>query len=152
MTATLLYRIAAVLLILFAVAHTFGTLLAPPPTPEAAALRHAMNQAFEVKGKSYSYGSFYTGLAVSITIYLLFLAFLAWHLGSVAARTPDAIGALGWVLCAAKVATLVVAWVYIAAAPAISSALVALLLGLAAWKTRPAKAGAVSLTAAASLG
>ena len=111
-----------------------------------------MNQAFEVKGKSYSYGSFYTGLAASITIYLLMLAALAWHLGSVAARTPDAIGALGWVFCAAKVATLVVAWVYIAAAPAISSALVALLLGLAAWKTRPAKAGAVSLTSAASLG
>jgi hypothetical protein len=151
MTATLLYRIAAVLLILFAVAHTFGSLLAPPPTPEAASLRHAMNQAFEVKGKSYSYGSFYTGLAVSITIYLLMLAALAWQLAGIAARYPQAIGALGWVFCASQVATLVVAWAYIAAAPAISSALVALLLGLAAWKTRPAKAGVVSPSAAVSL-
>ena len=69
-----------------------------------------------------------------MTAYLLFLAFLSWHLGGLAAKRPEAIGALGWLFCALLVATLVVAWIYIAAAPAISSALVGLCLGLAAWK------------------
>jgi hypothetical protein len=151
MSATLLYRIAAVLLILFAAAHTFGTLIAPPPTPEAAGIRASMNQLFAVDGKSYSYGNFYKGLAICITVYLLLLAFLAWQMAGLAARHPEAIGALGWAFCAAKIATMIVAWVYIAAAPAITSALVALVLGLAAWRVQAAKAGAVSLGAATSL-
>src|SRR5215469_3107457 len=112
MTATLLYRIAAVLLILFAAAHTFGTLIAQPPTPEAAGIRDNMNKAFSVDGKTYSYGNFYKGLAICITIYLLLLAFLAWHMAGMAGRHPETIGALGWVVCAAKIATTIVAWVY----------------------------------------
>jgi hypothetical protein len=151
MSATLLYRIAAVLLILFAVAHTFGTLIASPPTPEAAGLRDNMNKSFAVDGKSYSYGNFYKGLAICITVYLLLLAFLAWHMAGTAARHPDAIGGLGWAFCAAKIATTIVAGVYIAAAPMITSALVALVLGLAAWRAQAAKASAVSLVAATSL-
>lgn len=152
MTATLLYRIAAVLLILFAAAHTFGSLNFTPPTPEAAAVRDAMNNVhFTVKGSSYSYGNFYKGLALCVTAYLLFLAFLSWHLGSVAAKQPEAIGALGWLFCALKLATMVVAWLYIAPAPAISSAVVGACLGLAAWRARAATARAVPLAAAASL-
>jgi len=143
MTATLLYRIAAVLLILFAAAHTFGSLTFTPPTPEAVAVRDAMNN---VHFQGYSYGNFYKGFSLSITAYLLFLAFLAWHLGSVAARTPEAIGALGWMFCALKLATMVVAAIYIAAVPAMSSAVVGACLGLAAW--RAAKARASSATAA----
>jgi hypothetical protein len=141
MTATLLYRIAAVLLILFAAAHTFGSLNFTPPTPEAAAVRDAMNSVhFTVKGNTYSYGNFYKGLILSVTAYLVFLAFLSWHLGSVAAKQPQAIGALGWLFCALKLATMVVAWLYIAAAPAISSAVVGVCLGLAAWRVQNAAA------------
>jgi hypothetical protein len=151
MSATLLYRIAAVLLILFAAAHTFGTLFAPAPTPEAAGIRDNMNKTFAVDGKSYSYGNFYKGLAICITVYLLLMASLAWYLAGMAARHPEAIGALGWAFCASKIATTIVAWIYIAPAPAITSALVALVLGLAAWRTQAAKAGAVSLAAATSL-
>jgi hypothetical protein len=151
MSATLLYRIAAVLLILFAAAHTFGTLIAQPPTPEAAGIRDNMNKAFAVEGKSYSYGNFYKGLAICITIYLLLLAFLAWHLAGMAGRHPEAIGALGWVLCASKIATTIVAWIYIASAPAITSAVVALVLGLAAWRAQTAKPRSAFLSAAATL-
>jgi len=144
MTATLLYRIAAVLLILFAAAHTLGSLTFTPPTPEGVAVRDAMNN---VHFLGYSYGNFYKGLALSITAYLLFLAFLAWHLGSVAARTPAAIGALGWIFCALHLATMVVAAIYIAAVPAISAGVVGACLGLAAWRAGAAKARAVSPSA-----
>lgn len=153
MSATLLYRIAAVLLILFAAAHTLGSLTFTPPTPEGVAVRDAMNNVhFKVRGSSYSYGNFYKGLAVCVTAYLLFLAFLSWRLGGVAAKTPEAIGALGWMFCVLHLATLVVASVFISAKPAITSALVALCLGLAAWRVRKATAHGVTLAAAASLG
>lgn len=146
MNATMLYRMAAVLLILFAAAHTFGSLTFTPPTPEAVAVRDAMNNVhFE---GNYSYGNFYKGFSLSITAYLLFLAFLSWHLGSVAAKTPEAIGTLGWVFCALKLATMVVAAVYIAAVPAISAGVVGACLGLAAWRVPAAKARAGSQSTA----
>jgi len=49
MTATLLYRIAAVLFLLFAIGHTVGFLTFKPPNPEAIAVRDSMeNVRFQV--------------------------------------------------------------------------------------------------------
>src|SRR5215831_3600987 len=138
MRATLWYRIAAVLLILFAAVHTIGTLTFTPPTPEGAAVRDAMNNVHLVPGTPYTYGHFYKGLSLSITAYLLFFALIAWHMSNMAANQPEAIGALGWVFCAMHVATVIVAAIYIAWAPAISSGVVGACLGWAAWRVRAA--------------
>jgi hypothetical protein len=82
MKATALYRIAAVLFIVFAAGHTVGFLGFRPPTTEAAAVRDAMkNVHFQVGGSSFTYGGFYTGFGLFATLYLLFAAYLAWHLG-----------------------------------------------------------------------
>jgi len=133
-TARLLYRIAAVLLILFAAGHTVGFLRFQPPTPEAAAVRDAMtNVHFQVRGSSFSYGGFYVGFGLFATLYLLFAAFLAWHLGNVAATNPHAIGALAWGFVAVQVVSFALSWIYFAPPPAILSALVAACLGWAAW-------------------
>jgi len=85
-----------------------------------------------------------------VTAYLLFLAFLSWHMGGMAAKRPEAIGALSWLFCALHLATLVVAWIYIAAAPAISSGLVGLCLGLAAWRLQ--NSGTRGVASGANLG
>lgn len=54
MNATLLYRIASVLLLLFAVGHTIGFLNFKPPTPEGVAVRDAMNNVhFQVRAETY---------------------------------------------------------------------------------------------------
>jgi hypothetical protein len=45
MNATLLYRIAAALLLLFAVIHTYGLMGFKPATAEGLAVRDAMNSA-----------------------------------------------------------------------------------------------------------
>ena len=96
MNATVLYRIACVLLILFAAGHTVGFLNFNPPTAEARAVRDSMNSVhFQVRGASFSYGGFYIGFGLYVTAYLLFSAFLAWHLGALAKNAPQAIGALG---------------------------------------------------------
>ena len=137
MTPTLLYRIASVLFILFALGHTFGFLKFNPPTPEGRAVRESMDKVtFQVKGATFSFGRFYVGFGLSITAYLLFSAFLAWHLGGLAASSPAAIGALGWAFFVLQVACLVLSWMYFSAAPAIFSGAVALCLGWAAWLAR----------------
>jgi hypothetical protein len=149
MKATLSFRIAAVLLILFAAAHTVGFLKFTPPTREGVAVRDAMNNVhFQVKNHTYSYGDFYRGFGLFVTAYLLFSAFLAWHLGGVAARSPQAIGALSWGFFAVQVASLILSLIYFGAAQAISSGLVAACLGWAAWRLKGAKAGNIALTTA----
>ena len=78
MKPTLLYRIASILLVLFAAGHTAGFLRFVPPSAEGIAVRDAMhNVRFALHGGSYSYGGFYDGFGLSVSVYLLFSAFLA---------------------------------------------------------------------------
>jgi hypothetical protein len=134
MKATLLYRIASVLFILFAAGHTFGFLSFKPSSPEGLAVRDAMNTVhFHMNGSSFTYGGFYTGFGLYATVYLLFSAFLAWHLGDLARSNPSAIGALAWVFVAVQVASLVLSWKYFLLPPVILSALVAACLAWAGW-------------------
>ena len=135
MTATLLYRIAAVIFILFAAGHTFGFLKFKAPTPEGEAVRTGMSRvAFKVGAKEFTYGGFYRGFGLYITAYLLFSAFLAWQLGTMARQAPQAIGLLGWMFCALQVAGLVLSWIYFFPVTVVFSAVVAGCLGWAAWQ------------------
>jgi hypothetical protein len=138
MSPRLLYRIAAIALIFFAIGHTAGFLGFRPPTAEAAAVRASMDQVrFTVRGTELSYGGFYVGFGLFVTLYLLFAAFLAWRLGTLATHAPAAIGALGWSLFAVQLGSFALSWIYFSAAPAVLSALVAACLGCAAWQHRP---------------
>lgn len=134
MNATLLYRIASVLLLLFALGHTIGFLKLKPPTPEGIAVRDAMaNVHFKVRGHDYSYGGFYRGFGLFNSVFLLFAALLAWHLGALAARDAQAIGPVGWALCLLMAATLVLCWAYFNPIATTFSAVLTVCLGWAAW-------------------
>jgi hypothetical protein len=140
MNATLLYRVAAVLYVLFAAGHTYGFLNFRPPTSEGLAVLDAMNQVhFQVRGADLSYGGFYQGFGLSVTAYLLFSAFLAWHLGSLARKHPQSIGLLGWAFFAVALVNTALSCIYFAAVPTILSCLVALCLGGAALMVRRSK-------------
>jgi hypothetical protein len=144
MKAKSLYRIAAVAFAVFAIGHTFGFLGFKPPTAEALAVRDAMtNVHFQVGHASFSYGGFYTGFGLYVTAYLLFSAFLAWHLGGLAERLPQAVGALGWALCAVQVASAILSVLYFSAPPAVLSGILAVCLGWAASRVETVKATAV---------
>jgi hypothetical protein len=134
MKATLLYRIAAVLFILFAAGHTIGFLTFKPASQEGVAIWDSMNNVhFQVGKASFTYGGFYLGFGLFATLYLLFSAFLAWHLGALALRNPGAIGALGWAFCATQVVSLVLSWRYFLLPPVVLSALLTICLGWATW-------------------
>jgi hypothetical protein len=134
-SATTLYRIAAVVFVLFAAGHTVGFLSLKPPTPEASAVWYGMNHVrFAVDGSSFSYGEFYRGFGLSCTVSMLFSALLAWELGRMARTYPKAVGSIGWALCLVQVAGLVLAVLYFSVAPAAFSGVAALLLAVAAWQ------------------
>jgi hypothetical protein len=131
MKATWLYRTAAVVFVLFAIGHTLGFLSFRPSSAEGRAVFDAMNTVhFAEGGRTYSYGAFYRGLSCSVS--LIFSAFLAWHLGELARKLPQAIGALGWVFFAVQIAGIAISLRYFGAPQAMFSALVALCVGSAA--------------------
>ena len=137
MKPTLLYRIASILLVLFAAAHTAGFLRFVPPSAEGIAVRDAMyNVHFALRDGTYTYGGFYNGFGLSVSVYLLFAAFLAWHLGTLAARDPKAIGMLGWMFCAVEIAQVAICVKYFFLPPIVFTVVVALCLGAAAWRVR----------------
>lgn len=101
MKAAILFRITAFVFVLFAAGHTFGFLNFKPPTQDGLAVRDSMDRVhFQVGGKSFSYGGFYRGFGLTATAAMLFQAFLAWHLGSMASRGSADAKVFGWALFA----------------------------------------------------
>lgn len=140
MNATLLYRIACVVLVVFAAGHTFGFLKFRPASAEGLAVHDAMNNVhIDIKGSSFTYGDFYTGFGLMVTAYLLFAAFLAWHLGTLAREQPMAIGALGWAFVAVQAVCVAVSLRYFFLLPSILSIVIVICLAWAAWLAGVAK-------------
>jgi hypothetical protein len=130
MRATISFRIAAVLLLLFAAGHTLGFLPLRPPTAEAMAVRDAMAGVhFVIKGHTYSYGGFYQGFGFFITAFQLFSAYLAWALGGLVRRSSAAVAMIGWPFVVLQIASLVLAGIYFGAVQMVFCAVIAVCLG-----------------------
>jgi hypothetical protein len=135
MNATLLYRVAAVLFVIFAISHTFGVLGSKQPSPEVGAVRSAMDSVhWRFMGSEITYGRIYVGFGLLLTAALLFSAFLAWHLSGMAQTNPQAIALLAWVFFAYSIANLILSWIYFFAGPIAASAVISACLGWAAWR------------------
>jgi hypothetical protein len=120
MKAIWLYRIAAVLFVLFAAGHTFCFLSFTAPSAEGRAVFDAMNQVYFSKGQTtYNYGEFYRGFGLSCSVSMLFSAFLSWHLGELARTLPQAIGALGWIFFVVQLTGLAISVKYFGIPPTI---------------------------------
>jgi hypothetical protein len=133
-SATLWFRISAVILVLFAAGHTFGFLTFKPPTEQGMAVREAMTSVhFEVGGKIFSYGGFYRGFGLSATISMLFEAAVCWFLGGIARRSPRDVTAIGWALVVQQIAGMVLSLRYFGVPPTIFSAVLTICLIAATW-------------------
>ncbi len=137
MKATWLFRITSILLMLFAILHTIGFLTFIPPTSDGQAALAAMNSAhLEKAGTTYTYGMFYRGFGLFLTVYLLFSAYVAWYLGNVARSDPSVAGSLAAALAALQLANLVIAVVYFSPPPITFSAIAFFCSAAAAVATR----------------
>ena len=123
-----LLRACSALLVLFAIGHTLGSLGFAAPTPEGRDVFAAMQAVhFEVHGERFSYGGFYTGFAITITLVKLFLAWLAWKLSTSLGTAPQLARTACFALAALHAATAVVSWLYFSWIPLVMAiALVAM--------------------------
>jgi hypothetical protein len=96
------YRIASVLLLLFALGHSLGFRQTDPHWGVDSVVASMRTVRFDVQGFSRTYWDFFVGAGFFVSVFLLFAAVLAWQLGGLGntgAHAPDHLdpaGAFCW--------------------------------------------------------
>lgn len=133
MKASVFYRIAAVLLLLFAVAHTLGFRQSDPKWGVDALLGSMRSIHFDLQGFSRTYWDLFVGAGFSVGVFYLFAAVLAWQLGGLPAATLALMRGTAWAFALCFAAITVVSWIYLFVLPIAVSAVITLCLTAAAW-------------------
>jgi len=136
MKQSLLYRIASVLLILFAAGHTLGFRRVDPRWKLDSIIAALRSMHFEVQGLNRTYWDFYVGFGFFVTVFLLFAAILAWQLGGLPKEQLAAMPIVSWGFAACFVVVTFLSWKYFFVVPLIFSGIVTLCLILAALAAR----------------
>ena len=133
MSASLLYRIAAILLLLFAAGHTFGFRQVDPQWGVDAAVQSMKSIHFNANGSDRTYWDFFEGFGLFVTVLMVFAAVVAWQFAGLPAATLAGMrmSAWGFAICFAAVAYL--SWRYFFVIPAAFSLAIFVCLAAAAW-------------------
>ncbi len=133
MKASWLYRIASILLLLFAIGHTMGFRQIDPKWGLDSMIQSMQSIHFNANGSDRTYWDFFVGFGLFVTVLMVLASVIMWQLAGLPPETLAGmrITAWGFVLCFAVVAYL--SWRYFFLVPVIFSALILLCLTLAAW-------------------
>jgi hypothetical protein len=108
MKASLLYRIASVLLLLFATGHTLGFRQINPEWGVGSLIDSMRSIHFDAQGFNRTYWDFFSAFGLFFSVFLLFAAVLAWQLGGLPPETFARMRGTAWALaiCFAAVTAL----------------------------------------------
>lgn len=135
MKPSVLYRIAAVLLVLFALAHTAGFRQSDPAWGADAVIASMQSVHFDVQGLSRSYWDFFVGAGLSVGVFFLFAGVLAWQLGSLPPTTLASMRVVAWALALCFAVVTAVSWRYLFILPVLFAGLITACLAAAAWRS-----------------
>ena len=133
MRASIFYRIAAVLLLLFAVGHTLGFRQTDPNWGVDALLGSMRSIHFDVQGFNRTYWDLFVAAGFSVGVFYLFAAILAWQLGGLPAANLALMRGTAWAFALCFAAITVVSWRYLFALPIAFSIVITSFLTAAAW-------------------
>lgn len=133
MKASLFYRIAAVVLLLFAAGHTFGFRQNNPEWGADAVLGLMRSVHFDAQGFTRTYWDFFSAFGLFFSVFLLFAAVLAWLLGGLQAETLARVRSIAWALAICFVAITALSWRYAFTTPIVFSGVSTVCLITAAW-------------------
>jgi hypothetical protein len=132
------FRVAAGLMLLFAIGHTIGFLTFQPPSVEGQNVWKAMNAVrFSIGSSTFSYGDFYKGFGLFITAFQLFATWLAWSLGAMARREAAGVRTIAWGMSILQLVSLALSLRYFSSGPVVLSGLTAACLIVAAISSSP---------------
>ncbi|HEX4693931.1 LIC_13387 family protein [Sphingomonas sp.] len=133
MRASLFYRAAAILLVLFAVAHTLG-FSQPDPQWHVDALVASMRSVHvDAMGSSRSYWDFFMAGGLCVGLFYLLSGVLACQLAGLPGETLAKMRTTIWALALCFAAVIVVSWLYLFVIPVAFSAVITLRLTAGAW-------------------
>ena len=133
MKASVVYRITAVLLLLFAAGHTFGFNQVDPKWGVDAVVTSMASQRFEISGFRRTFWDFYLAAGYMVSVFYVFAAVLAWQLGSLPRETLARMRLLTWSFAIAFAAVVELAWTHLFLVPILFSSVITLCLIAAAW-------------------
>ncbi len=113
MNASLFYRIAAVLLVFFALGHTLGFRESDPSWGVDALLGSMRSIHFDMQGFSRTYWDLFVAAGFSVGVFYFFAAVLAWQLGGLPAETLALMRTIAWSFALCFAAISVVSWRYL---------------------------------------
>lgn len=133
MKASVLYRIASILLLLFAAGHTWGFRQVDPKWGVDPLISSMKSIHFDANGFDRTYWDFFVAFGFFVSALLVFAAIVAWQLAGLAPDTLAAmrLSAWGFVVCFA--AASYVCWRYVFTIPLVFSLATLLCLAAAAW-------------------
>jgi hypothetical protein len=129
--ASMLYRIAAVLLLLFDAGHTSGFPWSDPSW--RVDIGSMQSTHFYIMGFSRTYWDFYLGFGLFVTVFLLLAVVLAWQLGGLPPESLLRMRGTAWTFALCFVAITVLSWKYFFIIPIVFSIVTTLCLTAAAW-------------------
>src|SRR6476620_5143587 len=132
MLPVILYRVSAVVLLLFAAGHQYGFRQVDPTLKADATVAAMRDVRFLIQGFQRTYWEFFSGFGFFVTVLLLFSAVFAWQVGGLSPEVRQTLAPVRWVFAIAYVVIAALTWRYFFMAPAILATLGALLLAVAA--------------------
>src|ERR1700760_1648936 len=123
MKASIFYKIAAILLVLFAVGHTLAFRQVDPRWGIDSVLQNMRATGFDVQGFRRTYWAFYVGFGLFVSVFQLFAAIVAWQLGGMSAEGLKSIATIRWAMVLCFVAVTVLSWKYFFMIPVVFSVL-----------------------------
>jgi len=133
MKASLFYRIAAVLLLFFAIGHTVGFRQSEPAWGVDGLVGSMQTIHFNVQGFNRTYWDFFVAAGFSVGVCYLFAAILAWQLGRLPAATLALMRGTAWAFALCFAAITVLSWRYLFTIPIAFSIVITSCLTVAAW-------------------
>ena len=133
MKPSVFYRVAAVFLLLFAVGHTLGFRQSDPQWGVDALLGSMRSIHFEVQGFNRTYWDLFVAAGLSVGVFYLFAAILAWQLGGLPAETLALMRSIAWAFALCFAAIMIVSWRYLFILPIVFSIVITVCLISAAW-------------------
>ena len=133
MKATIFYRVAAVLLLLFAVGHTVGFRESDPKWGVDTLLASMQSIHFDVQGLNRTYWDLFVAAGFSVGVFYLFPGVLAWQLARLPVQTLALMRGIAWTFAICFSIITIVSWRYLFIVPIVFSLVITVCLIAAAW-------------------
>jgi hypothetical protein len=128
------FRIATYLLVLFCAAHTAGGMLAQESLgPSADAVFEQMKAVqFQFNGATCTWYGFWFGFGITVSVFLLLSAVIAWQLDKVPPNSWPAVSTIAWALVVSHAINAYLSWRYFFLGPVIFGVVITALMAYGA--------------------